>query len=126
MRGLTVKRTWSTALLLVLLVVSGPSAGAAPPAGPPPPPRDHPVHLVIGDSVPAGQQSVPPAVDFPTTAALWKASGYVAQYHEVLRDELACTPGRGHHPHHRHPGGGCRDLDLVNLSRTGIPGRGRH
>jgi len=115
-----VKRTWSTALLLVLLVMGGPSAIASPPAGPPPPP--HPVHLVIGDSVPAGQQSVPPAVDFPTTAALWKASGYVAQYHEVLRDELVCTPGRGHHPHHRHPGGGCRDLELVNLSRTGIPG----
>ena len=62
------------------------------------PHRGHPVHVVIGDSLPAGQQSVPPAVDFPTTAALWKANGFVAQYHRVLRDELACSPGRPHHP----------------------------
>ena len=116
MRGLTVKRSWMTGLVVALLVLGGSPAVASPPGGPPRP--GHPVHLVIGDSVPAGQQSVPPAVDFPTTAALWKANGFVAQYHRVLRDELDCSPGR---PHHR-PGRSCHALGLVNLSRTGIPG----
>jgi lysophospholipase L1-like esterase len=116
MRGLTVKRSWMTGLVLALLVLSGSSAVAGPPPGGPH--RGHPVHVVIGDSLPAGQQSVPPAVDFPTTAALWKANGFVAQFHRVLRDELTCSPGR---PHHR-PGKGCHALELVNLSRTGIPG----
>ncbi|MBB2924328.1 SGNH/GDSL hydrolase family protein [Cellulomonas cellasea] len=82
-----------------------------------------PLHVAIGDSVPAGQQSVPPAVDFPTTAALWKANGFVARFHAVLPRRLDCTPGRGRHgadPDHR--GRGCRGIELVNLSRTGIPG----
>lgn len=100
-----------TGLVAVLLVLVGSSAVAGPPGGPPH--RGHPVHVVLGDSLPAGQQSVPPAVDFPTTAALWKASGFVAQYHRVLRHELDCSPGRGRT---------CHALELVNLSRTGIPG----
>ena len=116
MRGLTVKRSWMTGLVVGLLVLSGSSAVASPPGESPR--RGHPVHVVIGDSLPAGQQSVQPAVDFPTTAALWKASGFVAQFHEVLRDELVCSPGRPHHP----PGHSCHALELVNLSRTGIPG----
>ena len=116
MRGLTVKRSWMTGLVVALLVLGGSPAVASPPGGPPRP--GHPVHLVIGDSVPAGQQSVPPAVDFPTTATLWKANGFVAQYHQVLREELACSPGRPH----PHPGRSCHALELVNLSRTGIPG----
>ncbi|GEL98183.1 hypothetical protein CTE05_17300 [Cellulomonas terrae] len=107
-----------TGLVAVLLVLGGSSAVASPPGGPPH--RGHPVHVVIGDSLPAGQQSVPPAMDFPTTAALWKASGFVAQYHRVLRHELDCAPGRPHH--HRGPGKSCHALELVNLSRTGIPG----
>ncbi|KQR17350.1 hypothetical protein ASF78_08690 [Cellulomonas sp. Leaf334] len=104
--------------MTVLLVLAGSSAMATPPGGQPH--RGHPVHVVIGDSLPAGQQSVPPAVDFPTTAARWKASGFVAQYHRVLRHELDCSPGRPHH--HRGPGRSCHALELVNLSRTGIPG----
>lgn len=110
-------KRWTTGLVVAVLVLGGgSSAVASPPGGPPH--RGHPVHVVIGDSLPAGQQSVPPAVDFPTTAALWKASGFVAQYHQVLRRELACSPGRPH----RHPGKSCHALQLVNLSRTGIPG----
>jgi lysophospholipase L1-like esterase len=101
--------------------------GAAADARHPRPGPARPLHVAIGDSVPAGQQSVPPAVDFPTTAALWKANGFVARFHAALRHRLDCRPGHGRHlgaAQHpdRHPGRGCRGLELVNLSRTGIPG----
>lgn len=81
------------------------------------PRRGHPLHVALGDSLPAGQQSVPPAVDFPTTAALWKANGFVARFHAALRYRLDCSPGR-----RPRTGGTCRHLGLVNLARTGIPG----
>lgn len=97
--------------------------GAQPDGGRHHPRPGRPLHVAIGDSLPAGQQSVPPAVDFPTTAALWKANGFVARFHAVLPRRLDCSPGRGRYAEDLdHRGRGCRGIELVNLSRTGIPG----
>lgn len=81
------------------------------------PRHSRPIYLALGDSLAAGQQSAPPTGDLGTTLALWKASGFVAQFHDTLQEELDCRPG-GERRHHR----GCSRLELVNLSRTGVPG----
>jgi len=101
---------------------------------------DRPVYLALGDSWAAGQQSAPPARTFERTAARWKANGFVAQFHDTLREDLDCRPvhGRGGHgddDDRRRPGkhgghdddrgdrrDGCPRLELMNLSRTAIPG----
>ena len=91
---------------------------------------DRPVYLALGDSLAAGQASVPAKGSVERTLARWKANGFVAQFHETLRDDLDC---RDHHgddsgddrrdrKRDRRGRDGCRHLQLLNLSRTGIPG----
>ena len=87
------------------------------PASPVPP--GQPLHLAIGDSLAAGQQSVPPVEDYAATMELWKANGFVALFHAALQERLDCS--RGHGPRPSAGPHGCRKLALVNLSRPGIP-----
>ena len=132
------KRSWTSVVLAAVLAVGGASAAVASPGGASAdrvqPRPGQPLHVALGDSLAAGQQSVPPVADFATTLQLWKANGVVGRYHETLRQRLDCSPGRGPHagpgPERRgshgrpgpRPGHGCRDLGLVNLARPGIPG----
>jgi len=112
------KRTALAVTAVVALLVAAVTAPAATAATSP---RDVkpavPIYLALGDSLAAGQQSAPPVGDFETTAELWHASGFVAQFHEVLREELDCLPARAPAARHR-----CRQLQLVSFARTGIPG----
>lgn len=77
-----------------------------------------PVYLALGDSLAAGQASVPPTGSVQSTVLRWRASGFVAQLHDDLRADLDCRPDR---PQGAQPDG-CPRLQLVNMSRTGIPG----
>ncbi|NMR19725.1 GDSL-type esterase/lipase family protein [Cellulomonas fimi] len=74
-----------------------------------------PVVLALGDSVAAGQQSAPIGTTFARTAQQWRQNGYVARFHEALTTRLDCAPPRS-------PLEGCPHLQLVDISRTGIPG----
>lgn len=111
-------RRLSKVLTAVLVLLAGaaalPAAAANPSPGLVP---GLPAYLALGDSIAAGQQSATPAVDFPTTAALWKASGYAAQFQNVLREDLDCLPARS-----ASAADGCRQLQMLNLARTAIPG----
>lgn len=103
----------------------GPVPHPTPPTPPkptPPIPPGHPLHLALGDSLAAGQQSVPPVEDYAQTMELWKANGFVALFHAALRERLDCSPGHGPRPSAAHGPHGCRHLGLVNLARPGIPG----
>jgi lysophospholipase L1-like esterase len=79
---------------------------------------NRPIYLALGDSLAAGQASVEPSGSVRSTVLRWRARGFVAQFHGELRDVLDCRDDR--------PGGaprdGCPRLQLVNMSRTGIPG----
>ena len=96
----------------VIGVVAGPAvvASAAPPEINP----GRPVYLAIGDSLAAGQQSAAPTGDAEETLALWKASGFVAQFHQALREDLDCRPEQA-----GSAGGGCGPLQVVNIA---VPG----
>ena len=96
-------------------VVAGPAvtASAAPPAVNP----GRPVYLAIGDSLAAGQQSAAPTGSVEETLALWKASGFVAQFHQALRDDLDCSPAPA-----RSTRQGCAPLQVVNIARATSPG----
>lgn len=59
-----------------------PPVAPVPPERPAPPAKARPLHVALGDSVPAGQESVPPAVDFETTAELWRVRVGVAGVNE--------------------------------------------
>lgn len=88
---------------------------------------DRPVYLALGDSLAAGQASVPPKGSVERTLARWKANGFVAQFHDALRHDLDCRTGSDGHGrdddrHDRRGRDGCRHLQLLNLSRSGIPG----
>ena len=110
----------TTLIAGVAVVLTGPAAVAAvDPVGLDPrvaPSR--PVYLALGDSLAAGQASVPPTGSIVSTALQWRARGFVAQLHRDLKGDLDCREDR--------PGGeprdGCPRLQLVNISRTGIPG----
>jgi len=75
-----------------------------------------PVYLALGDSVANGQASAPEIVDYATTVAGWRANGYVAQLYAVLEDRLDCLPAASSDARPR-----CRQLQLVNLARSGVP-----
>jgi lysophospholipase L1-like esterase len=63
-------------LVLGLLTVSGPAS-----AEPSQPPIGRPLYLALGDSLAAGVGASDPAV-----------TGYVPQFYQLLRQELACQP----------------------------------
>jgi lysophospholipase L1-like esterase len=77
-----------------------------------------PIYLALGDSLAAGQASIAPTGSVQSTVLQWRARGFVAQFHRDLQDDLDCRDDRA--------GGaqrdGCPRLQLVNMSRTGIPG----
>ncbi len=110
----------TTAVATVALALTGTSASAAvDPFGLDPrvaPSR--PIYLALGDSLAAGQASVQPTGSVQSTVLQWRARGFVAQFHQDLQDDLDCRDDR--------PRGaqrdGCPRLQLVNMSRTGIPG----
>ncbi|WNB85797.1 GDSL-type esterase/lipase family protein [Cellulomonas sp. ATA003] len=106
----------STAAAVALAVAVG-LTGSPASAAPPDAPSNRPVYLALGDSLAAGQASVPATGGYVSTTTRWKRFGFVAQFHDVLRDRLDCGPERP-----RNPREGCRRLQVVNLSRTGIPG----
>lgn len=109
----------TSAVAAVLLAAGGAVVGAsAASAAAPEVKPNRPVYLALGDSLAAGQQSFPPTGTFESTVRQWKARGFVAQFHETLRDELDC---RDDTPSGRERAG-CPRLQVVNLSRTGIPG----
>jgi lysophospholipase L1-like esterase len=103
----------AAATLSLAGALAGPAAWAAPPDGSP----SRPVYLALGDSLAAGQQSVPPTGGFVSTTTRWKAKGFVAQFGKTLQDRVDCGADRPTHPRT-----GCPRLQVVNLSRTGIPG----
>jgi lysophospholipase L1-like esterase len=110
----------TTAVATVALALTGSTASAAvDPFGLDPrvaPSR--PIYLALGDSLAAGQASFEPTGSVESTVLQWRARGFVAQFHQDLRDALDCRDDR--------PGGaqqdGCPRLQVVNMSRTGIPG----
>jgi lysophospholipase L1-like esterase len=103
------------AVVLMVSVTAGGSAASAaqPPPGPIP---GLPVYLALGDSVANGQQSAPITGDYWTTVAGWRANGYVAQLKADLVTSLDCLPAASEHAKD-----GCRQLQLVNLARSGVP-----
>lgn len=127
------KRTLSMVATLALAAALGLAGSTAASAGGRAAPDlrpDRPVYLALGDSLAAGQASVPARGSVERTLARWKANGFVAQFHQVLRDDLACRDHRDEdsrddrHDRTRERRGrdGCRHLQLLNLARTGIPG----
>ncbi|WP_186816372.1 SGNH/GDSL hydrolase family protein [Cellulomonas aerilata] len=111
----------TTIAATAVLVLTGPAASAAvDPFGLDPrvaPSR--PIYLALGDSLAAGQASVAPTGSAGRSTVLqWRARGFVAQLHQDLQQDLDCREDR--------PRGadrdGCLRLQLVNMSRTGIPG----
>ena len=102
----------------VALLVSGLTGltGPSAQAGGVDPVPGLPVYLALGDSIANGQASAPLAVDYATTVAGWRANGYVAQFDTVLKGRLDCLPARS--PSAR---SGCKQLQLVNLARSGVP-----
>lgn len=109
----------TAALVSLGAALAGPT-GAASAAAPEVKPN-RPVYLALGDSLAAGQQSAEPRKTFERTAERWKDRGFVSQFHETLRDELDCRadlwpdlPAAARE--------GCPRLQVVNISRTGIPG----
>jgi hypothetical protein len=97
----------------LLAVVGGGGSASAQPESPPP---GLPVYLALGDSIANGQQSAPLIKDYWTTVAGWRANGYVAQFRTDLVRDLDCLPARSDAARD-----GCRQLQLVNLSRSGVP-----
>jgi hypothetical protein len=103
--------------LAAMLAMGAALAGAPATAQPPEPVPGLPLHLALGDSIANGQQSAPiVAGDYWATVAAFQAAGYVAQYNDVLVEELDCVPGKG-----RAAGPGCRQLQLLNLARSAVP-----
>ena len=108
----------TTVVVSLAAAVAGPGAAwAASPEVKP----NRPVYLALGDSLAAGQQSAAPRKTFERTVERWKDRGFVAQFHDTLQDELDCRadlwpnlPAAARV--------GCPRLQLVNISRTGIPG----
>ena len=99
---------------LLAAVGGGAVATASPPSAAPPP--GLPMYLALGDSIANGQQSAPLVQDYWTTVAGWRANGYVAQFRTDLVRDLDCLPARSDAARD-----GCRQLQLVNLSRSGVP-----
>ena len=102
------------ALALLVVGVGTPAARAAAPDSTTVP--GLPVYLALGDSVANGQQSAPLTDDYWTTVAGWRANGYVAQFDDSLKTDLDCLPAAS-----ANAADGCRQLQLVNLSRSGVP-----
>jgi hypothetical protein len=112
------RRTTLTLLASALLLV-----GLAGPAGPAAAASDSPglnpglpVYLAMGDSLANGQASAPETTDYWTTVAGWRANGYVAQFDAWLKGNLDCLPA-----HSSNASDGCRQLQLLNLPRSGVP-----
>jgi lysophospholipase L1-like esterase len=109
-------------VVLVLVAAAGGSTAVAAAASPQPTPG-LPVYLALGDSIANGQestpwvQSAPPAPgDYWATVAGWRANGYVAQFDANLVANLNCLPAAS-----AHAKAGCRQLQLLNLARSGVP-----
>ena len=102
------------ALAAAAMLVAGAAPASAAPTEKRPLVRGLPVYLALGDSVAVGVQSAQPTGDREATLALWKASGYAAQFADVLRDELDCLPAAS-----PRAAGGCRQLQYVNAA---VPG----
>lgn len=105
---------FASALLLVGLAAPGApatAAGRAPDLTP-----GLPVYLALGDSLANGQASAPETTDYWTTVAGWRANGYVAQFDAWLTTHLDCLPAQS-----PNAADGCRQLQLLNLGRSGVP-----
>lgn len=102
------------AVALLAVVGGGAAASASSPDTNPPP--GLPMYLALGDSIANGQQSAPLVKDYWTTVAGWRANGYVAQFRTDLVRDLNCLPARSDNARQ-----GCRQLQLVNLARSGVP-----
>ena len=101
---------------VALLAAVGGSAGAIASATSHATPPGLPLYLALGDSIANGQQSAPLASDYWSTVAAWQANGYVAQFKSDLVGSLDCLPARSDAARD-----GCRQLQLVNLARSGVP-----
>jgi lysophospholipase L1-like esterase len=108
-------RRLAAPVLLLLLAAAGSSPALAASA-PPNPTPGLPVYLALGDSIANGQESAPAAGDYWGTVANWQANGYVAQLHDHLKAKLDCLPAASTNPE-----AGCRQLRLLNLSRSSVP-----
>ena len=105
-------------MVLIAALLAGGSPASARPSGLGLVPG-LPVYVALGDSIANGQQSadVVPG-DYWATVAGWQANGYVALFGKYLVQELDCVPGRG-----PATGPGCRQLQVLNLARSAVPGR---
>ncbi|MBC7289711.1 MAG: SGNH/GDSL hydrolase family protein [Actinotalea sp.] len=90
------------------------TGAAAPPSAPP----GLPVYLVLGDSIAAGQESVPSTGDNERDLPGWRANGYAAQLVPTLQEEIDCLPGVG-----KAVPAGCQNLRYVTFARSALPGR---
>ena len=113
-----VKRTLRIVVSFVLLMATVLGGGSAATAHgwSPHPSHWQPVYLALGDSIANGQQSAPLADDYWSTVARWQRKGYVAQFADYLAKDLRCK-----HEHNRGTTSGCRDLELLNISRSAVP-----
>jgi lysophospholipase L1-like esterase len=102
----------SMLLLVGLVLAPVGSVGASPPQLVP----GLPAYLALGDSIANGEQSAPVFADYWQTVDGWRANGYVAQFDAYLVDNLDCLPARS-----TQAKDGCRQLQLVNLSRSAVP-----
>ncbi|EWT02405.1 hypothetical protein N865_06205 [Intrasporangium oryzae NRRL B-24470] len=75
-----------------------------------------PVYLALGDSIANGEASAPTLPAYWETVAGWRANGYVAQLDAALVTRLDCLPAAS-----THAADGCRQLQLLNLSRSAVP-----
>lgn len=113
MRRTTLTLLASALLLVGVAVPAGPTAAATTSPGLTP---GLPVYLALGDSLANGQASAPDTTDYWTTVAGWRANGYVTQFDTWLKVNLDCLPARS-----SHASDGCRQLQLLNLSRSSVP-----
>jgi len=102
-------------VVLLLVAAAGGSTAVAATASPQPTPG-LPVYLALGDSIANGQASAPLASDYWSTVAGWRANGYVAQFDSNLVANLNCLPAASVNAK-----AGCRQLQLLNLARSGVP-----
>ena len=118
-RTVSILTTVAATVLAALTVTASPASAVTDPFGLDPriaPSR--PIYLALGDSLAAGQAAVAPTGDAGLSTVLqWRARGFVAQLHDELRHDLDCRDDRAGTPRD-----GCPRLQLVNMSRTGIPG----